>query len=132
MSESLASYYGMRALQMATPDDADTALLLERFLAGSNHFQNGLLTINRKVETGDMTEYGAFYTKGIAFWMAVDNELQKQNDKLDHHLLALLTTKYDERDKLRYLQKNLQLSAEIWELLYDRFLNNGGRSPAMT
>lgn len=123
ISESLASYYGIRALQTATPEDPKISALLELFLIGANHFQDGLLTINRKVEADNRTEYGAFYTKGIAFWLAVDNALQKQADSLDNHLLTLLQTKYNEQTNLKDLQKNLQLPAEIWDSLYHQFLD---------
>lgn len=55
------------------------------------HFQNVLVVINRKIEEGDRSEYGAFYTKGIAFWMAVDKALQEEKlGTLDAHLQAVL------------------------------------------
>lgn len=124
ISESLASYYGIRALQNALPDDPNTVALIDRFLASANHFQNGLLVINRKVEAGDRSEYGAFYAKGIAFWMAVEKDLQQtRKDSLDNHLIALLQAKNDSDTQLTDLQKILALPPERWSSLRSRFLD---------
>ena len=122
ISESLASYYGIRALEVSLPNDPATSALKERFLAGANQFHNGLLTINQHVKEGDRSEYGAFYTKGIAFWIAVDKELkQRQEDGLDNYLIYLLRSKYDDPIEL---QRILKLSPETWVSLCHRFLES--------
>lgn len=118
VSESLASYYGIRALQFALPNDANAAALIEKFIEGANQYKAGLITINRKVQEGDRSVYGAFYTKGIAFWMAVDNALrQTQNDNLDNRLLDVFRTKYDVYGEPIDLQKSLKLSPATWSTL---------------
>lgn len=123
VSESLASYYGVRAMQIALPNDPGSTALLEKFLANAEHFKNGLVTINRKVQQGDQSEYAAFYTKGIAFWRAVDDILKQKQDSLDKHLLSALKTKYDAGGEPIDLQKNLGIMADPWEKLHHRFLD---------
>ncbi len=123
VAESLAAYYGSRAVQIALPNDPKSYDLMKRFQTDGNHFTNGLLIINRKVQEGDRSEYGAFYTKGLAFWMAVDEALQTQGDDLNNHLLAALKTKYDSHGNPMDLQKNLNISPEIWASLRYRFLD---------
>ena len=123
VAESLAAYYGARAVQIALPNDPKSDALMRRFQTDGDHFTNGLLIINRKVQKGDRSEYGAFYTKGLAFWMAVDEALQTQGDALNNHLLAVLKTKYDSRGNPTDLQKGLNISPEIWASLRYRFLD---------
>lgn len=122
-AESLASYYGIKALQVSLPNDPDTSKLLERFLTGADHFKDGLIIINRRVAEGDRSEYGAFYTKGIAFWIAVDEALKQKNDSLDNHLLDVMQTKYDLQGEPLNLQNILNLSPEVWTSLRRRFLD---------
>lgn len=123
VAESLASYYGVRALQVALPKDETVNALRDRFLKGGERFSDGLLAINRKVIEGDVSEYGAFYTKGIAFWLAVDKVLQQRGDSLDHHLVAVFQTKYSERGDPKDLQEILNLSPENWASLRNQYLD---------
>lgn len=124
VSESLAAYYGARAVQIALPDDPRSTALMERFEADSNHFTDGLLAVNRKVENGDRSEYGAFYTKGLAFWAAVDKALQQtQGHGLDSYLTEIFQTRYDANGQPINLQKILNLSPEVWVTLRSRFLD---------
>lgn len=123
VAESLASYYGARATKIALPNDPRSSALMERFQADGDHFSNGLLAINRKVEKGDRSEYGAFYTKGISFWAAVDKALQTQGDSLDHHVFEILQIKYNAQRESTDLQKILNLSPETWLSLRNRYLD---------
>jgi hypothetical protein len=113
VAESLAAYYGARAVQIALPNDSKSDDLMKRFQADGDRFTNGLLIINRKIQQGNRSEYGAFYTKALAFWIAVDNVLQTQGDILDNHLLAVLKTKYTSDGEPVDLQKILNLSPQI-------------------
>lgn len=56
VAESLASYYGARATKVALPNNPNSSALMERFQTDGNHFSDGLLAINRKVEKGDRSE----------------------------------------------------------------------------
>lgn len=123
VEESLASYYGVTALQVALPDDTKVPLLIERFYKGGTAFQKGLIAINRAVEEGDRSDYGAFYTKGVTFWCELEKVLQEAGDSLDSHIDALLTMKYDENFYPTELQEFLKLSDKVWISLRDRFLD---------
>jgi len=124
ISESLAAYYGARAVQVALPNDPSSIALMQRFEADSNHFTDGLLAINRKIKNGDYSEYGAFYTKGLAFWAAVNKTLQaSQGHNLDSYLTAVFQTRYDANGEPTDLQKRLHLSKEDWVSLRKRFLD---------
>jgi hypothetical protein len=61
LAESIASYYGMRAMQVALPGEAEmTAELVEKFRASAATFSDGLLVVNRQVIEGNWDRYGAF------------------------------------------------------------------------
>lgn len=122
VSESLASYYGVQALQFSLPGDIEVTQLKERFLSGASQFKDGLITINQKVEEGDRSEYGAFYTKGIAFWLAVNNDLKKSNDSLDNHIVDVMQANYDKNGVPTNLREILNLSPDVWSKLYHDFL----------
>jgi hypothetical protein len=124
VSESLASYYGINALQVALARDPNASALLMRFEGDEKKFPEGLLAINRKVLAGDRSEYIAFYTKGIAFWTSVNQALQSQGDDLDHHLLKVFQTQYDSLGNPINLQKNLNLPDKIWIPIRKRFLDD--------
>ncbi len=123
-AESLATYYGIRAIEIASPNDPDNIALLQRFKQDGNRFHDGLVTINRKIKNGDRSEYLAFYTKGLAFWIAVDEALQQtQGKRLDYYLLKILQTKYDADGEPINMQNILHLSSEKWLLIQQNFLN---------
>ena len=124
VEESLASYYGVRALQIALPNEPKVSLLIERFHKGGAAFHKGLIAINRAVNEGDRSDYGAFYTKGLSFWAEIEKVLHEQGDSLDHHLEALLTMKYDENSYPIELQQLLKISQEDWTRLRKDFLDD--------
>lgn len=123
IAESLASYYGIRALQQALPGDPDVAQLMARFQEGGKNFKEGLLAINNKVEKGDRSEYGAFYTKGISFWAAVDKTLQQSHQQnLDRYVLSVLNTNHTDAKQVLDLEKELHLSPKEWTEIRTNFL----------
>lgn len=121
--ESLASYYGIRSTKVALPNEPKVSLLMKRFQEVGKRYSAGLLAIDRQVAKGNRSGYEAFYTKGLAFWAAVDKVLQGQGDSLDHHLIAVFNTKYDKHGNPINLQKNLTLNAKAWALLQRNFLD---------
>lgn len=122
LEESLASYYGSRALQVAMEDNQEASQLIARFQERGKQFNEGLLILNLEVKQGENKNYGAFYTKGISFWVAVNADLQKQNDSLDNHLSELLKMTYDENEKPVGIEDILCISKERWENLSKTFL----------
>jgi hypothetical protein len=121
VQESLASYYGSRAVEVAIPEEGPA--LMKRFKDAAAKFPKGLLTIHTQVEQGNRTDYGAFYTKGVAFWAAVNEALRTQEDSLDAHLNDILSkTKYGKDGAPLNLHTILGLSEETWTFLWEEFL----------
>jgi hypothetical protein len=122
VEESLASYYGCRAVQIALNMSSQACQLMAHFQEKGENFKTGLLAIHKAVKSGNQNEYGAFYTKGVSFWAAVDTILKKQNDSLDIHLSALLHMNYDSTGKPIELMDILHITTEDWRELCRRFL----------
>lgn len=123
VKESLASYYGTRAVEVVMPEEG--AIWMGRFQKAADQFPKGLLTIHSEVKEGDRSGYGAFYTKGVAFWAAVDKTLRAQFDSLDSHLKdILLKMKYDQYGAPLNLEVLLKLPQESWIPLREQFLLN--------
>ena len=121
IQESLASYYGTRAVEVIMPEEG--ASLMDRFQKEADRFPKGLLTIHSAVEKGDRSEYAAFYMKGVAFWAEVDKTLRVQSGSLDSYLKdILLNMKYDQQGDPFNLNRILNLSEEAWLSLRAQFL----------
>ncbi|MBX9804412.1 MAG: hypothetical protein K2Y18_01515 [Alphaproteobacteria bacterium] len=119
--ESLASYYGVIALRISMlPGHA--RVLNIKFQKAGEKFLSGLLLINAQVNSGNRTDYGAFYTKGISFWAKLNSLLESRNDTLDAHLYEILNMKYDNGDPIE-LAQILGLSAETWQFVRNRYLD---------
>jgi hypothetical protein len=78
LSESLASYYGLKALSVAaTGATADS--IRARFIDPARPVTEGLLSLARRHAAGDMSVYPMFYSQGASFWAAVDESLQRNS-----------------------------------------------------
>ncbi|MGK9236334.1 hypothetical protein KXS07_31420 [Inquilinus limosus] len=128
IEESLASYFGARAVLAATNCSPEARALFEHFEGAGAQFPDGLLAIERRVtSSGDRSSYGAFYAKGLAFWAALNRAMHEAGrGDLDAHLAALLeATDYGSDgalpDRLRLV---LGLSPEIWQRLQQQFLRD--------
>ncbi|WP_420960378.1 hypothetical protein [Brucella sp. IR073] len=126
MEESLASYFAIRAVLAVTHDAAGAKALFERFKEGAKAFPEGLVAISSRVdETGDqMAGIGAFYTKGVAFWDAVNMAMEKAGGQsLESRLTVLVNTDFDgdkTPDRLRTL---LGVPPEIWAPIQKQYLD---------
>jgi hypothetical protein len=122
--ESLASYVGAKALLAATNDAPDARAVVERFESDASAVKEGLLAIDRHMsQSGERSGTGAFYTKGLAFWAAVDEALRAEGQGgLDTRLAMLFTTDYEE-GALDGLGRALGLSADVWGQLRRRYLD---------
>jgi hypothetical protein len=118
-AESLASYFGVRATMAAMPDGG---ALMQHFEVVGTQFSDGLLLANEKVGKGDPSDYVEFYTKGIAFWDAVDQAMRVQGDSLDHHLVDLLNLQYDSAGNPLNLQTVCHLSPNVYSALRKQYL----------
>jgi hypothetical protein len=124
LEESLAMYMGLRALGRASPNDPSSHLLLEHFRAAARGFPMGLLAVQREISRGDVSHYGALFTKGIALWDAVDSKMQALGDgSLSNHLEVIWTAKYDHAGRPPAdFGTELGLPAMSWKRLEDAFL----------
>lgn len=127
VQESLASYYGTRAVEGVMPEEG--AALMSRSQKAADQFPKGLLAIHSEVKAGNHSGYGAFYTKGVAFWAAVDKALRAQSDGLDAHLKDILSKmEYDQYGAPLNLEILLKLPTETWIPLREQFLLSKGDS----
>lgn len=91
-NESMAHYYGLKALAMADPSPSAKAVR-DRFIDRQRDIEHGLLELNRRYEAGDQAVYELFYSQGATFWYEVDTAIQtatRGQQSLDDHLLPLL------------------------------------------
>lgn len=123
VSESLASYVGLQAEEDVLKHDGSSVQLQQKFISDSNKFKLGLLAINQQVKNGDQSQYGAFYTKGLAFWVEVDSALRAQGDSLAAHLPDVLNSSFDGDDNFTNLGKTLHLSPRVLNSIERRYLN---------
>ncbi len=122
VSESLASYFGLQAEEDVMKHDASSMQLQQKFVNDSAKFKAGLLSINEQVKNGDQSQYGAFYTKGIAFWVEVNDALQAQGDTLAAHLPDVLNSQFDEEDNFIRLDATLHLSPRVLNSIERKYL----------
>jgi hypothetical protein len=126
--ESLSMYFGLRALEQARPGDESVARLLRRLESESEKFPAGLLEVQRRVSSGDRSMYGAYFTKGVAFWSAVDASLRATGHSggLPARLEAVWTAKYDEEGRpASDFAARLKLPEAEWDRLSAKFLETG-------
>lgn len=122
--ESLASYLATRATLFVTNNDPGALAMFERFKSDGKHFDSGLIPTDRHVsETGDVSGVGAFYTKGVAFWDAVNTALVARGDSLENYYAALALTRESDDEKLPdFIQATLHLPVAVWESLEKTYL----------
>jgi len=121
--ESLASYYGSRAVKVALSGDSEASQLIDEFQKRGEKFIEGLIAINHQVNQGNRLNYGAFYTKGVSFWLEIEKVLHEQGDTLDHHIKSLLHLKYDSEDKPVGLMELLGIPREKWIVIATKYLD---------
>lgn len=94
LGESLAQYYGLKALLRA--DDSKPAQAIKNeFIDPSNRILDGLLKLNRRYASGDRSVYGRFYTQGATLWNEVDLAIiaaTEGKQSLDDYLRDLLSS----------------------------------------
>jgi len=95
VEESLAVYFGLQALGHAEPHSNDAQEMIEHLATGATRYQQGLIAIQRQVNANHRSQYPAFFTKGVAFWLAVDRAVRASGQGgLDSKLPLLWTAHY--------------------------------------
>lgn len=75
LNESLAAYYGLKALLKVSPG-ADAESIHAEFISPSRSVSAGLLELERRHATQDRSAYPLFYSQGATFWAEIDNALR--------------------------------------------------------
>lgn len=93
-NESLAHYYGLKALS-AAHSGQEAKGLRGQFVNPRKPVRKGLLALQRRHDGGDASAYPLFYRQGATFWHEIDVALQKASknsaglDALIPHYLSL-------------------------------------------
>ena len=74
LNESLAEYYGLKALA-AVPNN-EARVIYAHFVDPARPVQRGLLELERRYASGDRAAYRLFYEQGATFWAEIDNALR--------------------------------------------------------
>ena len=75
LSESLAQYYGLKALAISDSSQAAQELR-SRFINPNVAVTSPLLDVDRENRNGNRSNYGLFYSEGATFWSLVDGAIE--------------------------------------------------------
>ena len=78
ISESLAHYYGLKALQKVAPGE-EAGLIRDEFIDPSRTITAGLLELERRHAAQDRSAYPLFYSQGATFWAEIDDALRTKS-----------------------------------------------------
>jgi len=123
--ESLASYFALRATIFATSNDPQAVAMFEKFKQDGSRFDLGLIPLDRRIaDTGDVSAVAAFYTKGVAFWDAVNSALfDARGETLDDYMAALCSSNITDSESLpRFVQSIVRLPPERWRAISKHYL----------
>lgn len=104
LGESLAHYYGLKALVQASPGPA-AASVRAGFIDPARPVDFGLLALNRRHVAKDPSAYPLLYAQGATFWAALDSAILIQsggNRSLDSLIPQLLRSNLDDDGKLPF------------------------------
>lgn len=103
-SESLATYFAMKAATRTARDGPAIAALWTQLMNEAPPAAPGLLAIQRQVlEQDDPSNYGLFYSKGTMFWRELDRAIQDATGgsrTLDSVMPLLLESGFDADGRL--------------------------------
>ena len=92
LNESLAHYYGLKALQRAS-SSPDAQFVRARFINAARPVSVGLRELNRRHTANDQSVYPLFYEQGATFWSEIDSAISLATNglgTLDDLVLDLL------------------------------------------
>lgn len=97
VGESLAQYYGLKALALSGLGLKAIAAVRSRYIDSARPVTAGLVEWQRRHDKGDPAAYPLFYQQGATFWALLDAAVQKASaDKqsLDTFMPQLLTAEF--------------------------------------
>lgn len=95
MHESLAHYYGLKALARSGLAEAIVAIPMNRFIDVDRPIEAGLAEWERRHRQGNPEAYIVFVSQGVTFWSEVDRVLHEQGQNaggLDSLIPELMRT----------------------------------------
>lgn len=95
--ESLAQYYGLKALAQSGLDPQAIATVRSRYIDSARPVTAGLLEWQRRHDEGDPAAYPLFYQQGATFWALLDATVQRASagkNSLDTLMPQLLTSEF--------------------------------------
>jgi predicted metalloprotease with PDZ domain len=101
-NESLAQYYGLKALSAADKSQ-DARDVWAEFIDPHRPVEHGLLELNRRYVSGDHAVYNLFYSEGATLWHAIDTAIAtstRGEKTLDDYLGDLLRAQIAEDGSL--------------------------------
>jgi hypothetical protein len=99
INESLAQYFGLKALSSSGLPPHAVSRIRQRFIDPDRVVETGLAELSRKFKHGDRSVYPLFYSQGATFWAEVDRDVSAETggDKsLDDFLPILLRSEFDD------------------------------------
>jgi hypothetical protein len=75
LGESIAHYYGLKALARSGLPDEVVGVVMNFFIDPTRPVEAGLVEYERRYEAGDTDAYQMFYAQGATFWSEVDRVL---------------------------------------------------------
>lgn len=97
VGESLAQYYGLKALDQSGLDMKAIAEVRDRYVDAARPVTAGLIEWQRRHDKGDPAAYPLFYRQGATFWALLDAAVQKARanaQSLDTFMPQLLTAEF--------------------------------------
>ncbi|MBT5186271.1 MAG: hypothetical protein HOH19_04040 [Kordiimonadaceae bacterium] len=131
VEESLAHYYGSKALQRVYPDNKTINEIVEGLYTSTAEDIPGLVEIQRRIdENRDFRLYDNFYNQGSAFWYNLDKLIHRFSDKhetLDDYLAIIMRSEFKRNEGipnkvLRYLDF---IPTDILHELEEQYLFSG-------
>lgn len=99
VSESLATYYALKAARRILPEDEGVAAAWSQLVQTDASISIGLLEVQRQIEhEQDYGSYSLLYSQGASFWYALDEALQEGSNgarSLDGVLPVILAAEFE-------------------------------------
>lgn len=135
VSEGLATYYGIKATQVALADaTASTEALPLKLINPEAPVEMSLFEIQKLVNQGRRDLYAKFYSQGATFWAEVDRIIGESTNKqssLDKVLPLILYEPWDREKAIPLRIRNLLTSfnPDKMDALISRYVETGKQPP---
>lgn len=127
VGESLAEYYGLKALRKIGLSTTVAADASDKILGRHLPFDVGLLEASRRYASGDKAASEYFYTQGANFWFEIDEAIVKSTQgkkSLDSFIPELLVSDFLKSEELPagFLVSLRQVLPDDWDRLSAKYI----------